>query len=134
MIVKTIPFTNLNGDEKELVAYFHLTEAEIVELELTSQGKAGFQAFLQSLVEEKDGGRLYLILKDFILRSYGKRSADGDSFIKTQALRDEFESSPAFSNLIVGFLTGDPEDFTSFIQALAPASKANPQDHKQAEK
>ena len=71
--------------------FFHLSKAELVELELSHKG--GLSESLKRIVEAEDGKAIIAEFKNIILTAYGKQSDDGKRFIKNQELREEFESS-----------------------------------------
>lgn len=133
MLKKTIKYTDFNDDEVEEDYYFHLSKAELVELEMSVDG--GLSESLKKLVtaasEEGDseeevtetGRRIVAEFKKIILGSYGQRSGDGKRFIKNQELRDEFESSEAYSTLFMELMT-DMDAAIEFINGIIPKGLA----------
>lgn len=121
MLKKTIKYTDFNDQEVEEDFYFHLSKAELVELELSTQG--GLSESLKQIVASEDGKRIIEEFKKIILTSYGKRSEDGRRFIKNQELRDEFESTEAYSALFMELVT-DTQAAIEFINGIIPAGLA----------
>lgn len=117
MLKKTVTYVDFNGDQVTEDLYFHLSKAEIVELELSQKG--GLSEQLKRIVESEDGKAIISEFKNILLSSYGKRSEDGKRFIKTQALRDEFESSEAYSTIFMELVT-DAGVAAEFVQGIIP--------------
>lgn len=118
MLKKTITFTDFNGEEVTEDHYFHLSQAELVELEMSQKG--GMSESLRQIIAAEDGGAIISEFKSIILKAYGKKSDDGRRFIKNQQLREEFESSEAYSTLFMEIVT-DPEKATEFVNGIMPA-------------
>ncbi len=118
MLKKTITYVDFNGDEVSEDLFFHLNKAELVELELSHQG--GLADSLQRIVDAEDGKAIIAEFKSIILGSYGKRSTDGKRFVKNQQLRDEFESSEAYSTLFMELVT-DTDAAIEFVKGIIPA-------------
>ena len=117
MLKKTIKYTDFNGQETEEEFLFHLSKAELVELEMSHEG--GFVESMQKIVEAEDNKAIIAEFKKIILQSYGKKSMDGKRFIKNQTLRDEFESSEAYSTLFMELVT-DTDSAIQFMNGIIP--------------
>jgi len=121
LLKKTITYKDFDGDEVSEDHFFHLSKAELIELEMSHQG--GLSAALQKIVAAEDGASIIREFKKIILMSYGKRSEDGKRFVKTQALRDEFESTEAYSALFVELVT-DTDSAIEFVNGVIPQNMA----------
>ena len=121
MLKKTITYVDFNGDEVSEHFFFHLSKAELVELEMSHQG--GLQEAIRRIVEAEDGKAIIAEFKNIILSSYGQRSADGKRFIKNQTLRDEFESTEAYSTLFMELVT-DADKASEFVSGVIPQDMA----------
>lgn len=121
MLKKTITYEDFNGDTVSEDFFFHLSKAELVELELSHRG--GLSEALKRIVASEDGKSIIAEFKNIILGAYGKRSDDGRRFIKTQELRDEFESSEAYSVLFMEMVT-DAEAAAEFVNGVIPKNLA----------
>ena len=88
MLKKTITYEDYNGVERKEDFYFNLTEAEVMEMELSTKG--GLTEMINRIVAAQDATAIVKIFKDLILKAYGVKSPDGKRFIKSQELRDEF--------------------------------------------
>jgi hypothetical protein len=119
VLKKTITYEDFNGDTVSEDFFFHLSKAELIELEMSHEG--GLSASLQRIVDAKDGKGIIEEFKNIILSAYGKRSEDGKRFVKNQLLREEFESTEAYSALFVELVT-DTDAAVEFINGVVPAN------------
>lgn len=118
MLKKTIKFTDYNGVERKEDFYFNLSKAELSEMELEIPG--GMSAMLQKIAATQDTPSLIKIFKGLILRSYGVKSDDGRRFIKSEALREEFSQTEAYSELFMELAT-NADAASAFINGIVPA-------------
>jgi len=121
VLKKTITYTDFNGEEVSEDFFFHLSKAELVELELSHSG--GLSSALERIVAAQDGKSIIAEFKNIILGAYGKRSDDGRRFMKNQEIRDEFESSEAYSVLFMELVT-DASAAAEFINGIIPEGMA----------
>lgn len=121
MLKKAITYTDYNGNSRTEDFYFHLNKAEIVELEASASG--GLSRMLEDMVKSNDGRVLISTFKNIILKAYGKKSDDGRRFIKSNALREEFEQTEAFSELFMELAT-NAEAAAAFINGILPQNLA----------
>jgi hypothetical protein len=117
VLKKTITYEDFTGETVSEDFFFHLSKAELVELELSHDG--GLAAALQRIIEAEDGKGIIAEFKNIILSSYGKRSDDGRRFIKSQAIREEFESTEAYSALFMELVT-DTDAAVIFVNGVMP--------------
>jgi hypothetical protein len=122
VLKKRITYEDFNGEEVTEELYFNLSKAELVELELSRPG--GMQEHLQKIVESEDGKAIITEFKELILMSYGQRSEDGKRFVKTQAMRDDFASTEAYSQLFFELCT-DAEKAAEFVNGIIPTGLAD---------
>lgn len=121
MLKKTIKYTDFNGEEQSEDFFFHLSKAELVELELSHEG--GLSESMTKIVAAQDGAAIVKEFKNIVLLSYGVKSPDGKRFIKNQQLREEFESSEAYSTLFMELVT-DTDAAIEFINGVVPGDLA----------
>ena len=121
MLKKTIKYKDFNGEEVEEDYYFHLTKAELVELEMSHEG--GLAESLKKIVASEDGKQIIAEFKNIILNAYGQRSENGRFFKKTQELQDEFASSEAYSALFMELVT-DADAASEFVVGIIPEGLA----------
>lgn len=117
MLKKTITFTNLDGEEVSDDFYFHISKAELIEMEMSHNG--GLSEWLTKVVADEDGKSIISEFKKIILSAYGERSPDGRRFIKNQELRDEFEQTDAYSVLFVELVT-NTDAAIEFVNGVMP--------------
>lgn len=122
MIKKTINYVDYNDVERSEDFYFNLTKAELMEMELGTNG--GIVQMFEKIVQEKDAVRILSEFKKIILKSYGEKSPDGKHFIKNAELRDAFEQSPAYSELFM-ILATDENEAKKFIEGVLPKNLGN---------
>ncbi len=121
MLKKTIEYTDFNEEKVNEDFFFHLSKAELVELEMSHAG--GLQESIQRIIKAEDGKAIIAEFKNIILSSYGERSTDGKRFVKNQDLRDEFESTEAYSILFMELVT-DADKALEFIHGVIPQDLA----------
>ncbi len=118
MLAKTITYRDYNGNDRTETFYFNLSQAEVVEMELTEKG--GLSEKLKRIIEEQDGAEIIKFFKSLILKAYGEKSPDGKRFIKNNEIRDGFEQTEAFSKLFVE-LVSDANAAAAFVNGVIPA-------------
>ena len=121
MLKKTISYTDYNGVERKEDFYFNLSNAEIMEMQLSTTG--GLTEMIKRIVATQDQPALIKIFKELILKAYGEKSPDGKRFIKNAALSEAFEQTEAYSILFMELATND-EAAAKFINGIVPADMA----------
>ncbi len=121
MIKKTIKYEDYNGEKKENDYYFHMNEAELTELELSTPG--GLEATIKRLMDEKDGKEIVAIFKKLIFDSYGEKTPDG-RFEKSPELSRKFASTAAYPILFMELAT-DADAAAAFVNGMIGADQQN---------
>jgi hypothetical protein len=121
VLKKTITYTDFNDEEVSEDFFFHLSKAELVELEMSHEG--GLSEALKNIVAAEDAKSIIGEFKNIILSAYGQRSEDGRRFIKNEQLREEFASSEAYSVLFMELVT-DTQAAIDFINGIIPKGLA----------
>lgn len=121
MFKKTITYEDYNGKERTEDFYFNLNEAEIMEMELTADG--GLVETIQRIIAAQDQASIIKIFKDFVLKAYGVKSADGRQFNKDDQIRKDFEHSKAYSIIFMELAT-DADKAQEFVNGLMPGDLA----------
>ena len=131
MLKKSITYTDYNGVERTEDFYFNLSEAELMEMEMSTTG--GMAEMIQRIVAAKDAPAIIKIFKDLVRKAYGVRSDDGRRFIKSDQISDEFCQTEAYSLLFMELATND-NAAAEFVNGIMPArrAKAVPIDSKPA--
>lgn len=117
MLKEHLVYEDFDGNKRERDFYFNLTPQEVSEMEASHKG--GMSTFLTRIMHEKDETELVKYFKEFLLISYGKKSDDGEMFIKNGQIREEFKSSMAFSELWMRFMT-EEHAFENFVKGVLP--------------
>ena len=121
MLKKNIKYTDYNGVARNEDFYFNLTKAELMEMELGTTG--GMTEFINKIISTQDTPTLMKLFKDFIMKSYGVKSADGKRFIKSEAISTEFVQTEAYSVLFMELLT-NADKANEFMNGIIPADAA----------
>ena len=119
MVVEKIKYTDFNGLEREEEFMFNLTEAEITEMELTTDG--GLSDSIKKIIAAQDTPQIIKVFKMLLLKSYGEKSADGRRFVKSDKLSEEFAQTNAYSQLFMKLSTDD-KAAVAFINGIMPDS------------
>ena len=82
MLKKSITYEDFNGNEVTEEFAFHLSKADLIEMEAERRG--GLAAYLQHIIDSNDGAAIINAFKDLLLRSIGKVSEDGKRFVKSE--------------------------------------------------
>lgn len=121
MVKKTITYEDYNGEEVSEDFFFHMSQAELIELEVSFKG--GLSEQLKRIIEAEDPKELIAEFKHILLLSYGKKSDDGRRFVKNQAIRDDLQASPAYDKLFMELVT-DAGKAAEFINGVIPKGMA----------
>ena len=124
MLKKTITYTDFNNAERSEDFYFNLTQAEVMEMEMSTVG--GLSEMIQRIIAAQDTPSIIKVFKDLILKSYGEKSPDGKRFIKTPELAEAFSQTEAYSVLFMELAT-DADSAAAFVNGIIPKTngKAN---------
>lgn len=117
MIKKTITYEDFNGVSHTDDFYFHLSKAEVAELEFSEEG--GLSKVLNDIIEAENIGALIRVMKRLILMAYGKKSDDGLRFIKNEEDKKAFVESPAYSELFMEIASDDTKA-ANFVKGIMP--------------
>jgi hypothetical protein len=117
VLKKTITYEDFDGNEVQEDFFFHLSKAELVEMEVSHEG--GLAESLQRIIAAEDGKAIIAEFKNIILSAYGKRSEDGKRFVKNAAIREEFESSEAYSAFFMDLVT-NADAAIEFVNGIIP--------------
>lgn len=131
MIVKTVKYKGFDGDDIEEKVYLHLTKAEFLKMDLKYSDYGGLINYMRKLLTDVKDGDMYMkplvtVLETLILSAYGRKTDDG-RFVKKmngQPLADEFETSEAYSSLLINLLSEDGiKDIEPLIMGILPTSE-----------
>lgn len=117
MIKKTITFEDFNGETRTENFYFHLSEAELLEMEASTKG--GLSTFATAIANSDNSEELIKLFKKLVLMAYGVKSDDGRRFIKNDDIRQEFTETNAYSQLFMELATNS-EKALEFFNSVIP--------------
>lgn len=121
MIKQTVTYEDFEGNPVEKDFWFHLSKAEIAELQF-SQENDTLSSMLESLGDDNVSAKQALaVFKEIVALAVGRRSDDGERFIKNDDIRNAFMQTDAYSELLFDMLQ-DPKKAVNFINNLMPKS------------
>lgn len=115
MLTKEIAFTDWDGNPRKETWCFNLSDAELTEWELSKSG--GLTNVIKSITETQDVPKLAELYKEVILKTVGKKDADGRRFRKSPEITQEFLETGAYDELYMELITKEGAG-ASFINAL----------------
>ena len=121
MIKKNITYTDFNGQERKEDFYFHMSLVERTRLDAKLNGTP-LDTYAKSLAINQNVDEMVKFIEMIILDSYGIKSADGKTFIKSKEIRAEFENSQAYAELFEELLL-KPEVAEAFAKGIAVQTK-----------
>ena len=121
MLKKDITYKDLDDNDITETFWFHLSKAEMAEMALAKEGKAGgFDTYIRKLVASQDGESIIATFKEILLMTVGERSDDNKRFIKSDEITRNFVQSDAYSVLLMELLT-DADKMSEFINGVVPS-------------
>ena len=91
MLKQPVSYEDFDGNIQNETLYFNLTRMELIALQ-SCYGKEDMEKYIETLIADKDLEKMYELLNDVVLTSYGIRSEDGKRFIKNDEIREEFQT------------------------------------------
>lgn len=118
MLAITRTYDDFNGNSRTEDFLFNLTEAEILNMELSENG--GLSTIMKKLQSRQNIKEIIKIFKDLVGAAYGEKSADGRTFVKNEKIRAEFEATQAYADIYFELCT-DAKKATAFINGIIPS-------------
>lgn len=137
MLRKVISYTDFDGNQKEMEAYFNLTKTECMDLDLKYEEEGGLVEHLKALFSARVNGEIPKkpavdFIKLLVESSYGVRpKEDRSRFIKEdddgKPLYRKFKQTPAYDTFVYALLTGEEslEDFATNVLPYVPEADLN---------
>ena len=122
MLKKTITYTDYNGITRTEDFYFNLTKAEIMEMQLSTNG--GLDVMIKKIIDSQDAPSIIKIFKELILKAYGEKSDDGKRFVKSKEISEGFAQTEAYSQLFMELAT-DTDAASKFVNGIVPVTDSN---------
>ena len=120
MVKKTTVYIDYNGVERKEDHYFNFNKAEILEMEMSTEG--GLAEKIQKIIDSKEQVEIIKLFKDLVLKSYGVKSDDGKRFIKSPELTKAFTETEAYSEIFMELATS-ADAAAAFVKGIIPADK-----------
>lgn len=117
MLKKQVTYKDFDGNEVTETLYFHLSKADMVEMEMSAD--EGFGEQLKGIVASEKPSDLFRIFKKIVMDAYGVRSEDGKRFIKSPEQSLEFTQTEAYSALVMNFISDD-QAAMEFVRGILP--------------
>jgi hypothetical protein len=118
MLKQTISFTDYNDQPRTVEEYFHINEAELIDMQAHSEG--GIQADLEAAIKSNDIGQILDFIKMLVHKSYGKKSVDGIHFDKSPELTQSFINSAYYSDFLLSLIEENGDKGIEFIKGVLP--------------
>ena len=134
MIIKTVKYKGFDGEDIEETVRLHLTKAEFLNLELKYSDYGGLINYMRKLLTDVKDGDSYMkpmvtMLQTLILAAYGRKTDDGRFVKKVNGalLADEFETSEAYSQLLIHLLSEEGlDEIEPLIMGIIPHDDLDP--------
>jgi hypothetical protein len=128
VLKQTIKYTDFDGEQQEEDWHFHLTKADVVEMQMEFGGtldEGALEKRVKELFATKDAKVIIKFFKDMIAKSVGKR--DGKRFVRTEEVANDFMQTEAYSAFFMSLVT-DAEAGAAFFRSIVPADWAKQMD------
>lgn len=119
MITKTINYVDFEENEVKATFDFHLSKAEIAELNFLEDGRTLDEVLVTMSKDSTNVRTVMNLLKDILRAAVGKKSGDGKRFIKNDEVRSELFDTEAYSELLIEIIS-DPKAAAEFITGVLP--------------
>lgn len=117
MYIKSVTYTDFNGNLHTEKVYFNLTKSEIIKLQASVEG--GLAEAIDKIQKGGDPYKIVPLFDKILLAAYGEKSEDGMRFVKNAALTEEFSQSAAY-DAIFSQLMMDREAASEFFTNVIP--------------
>lgn len=119
MLKQKIKYTDYNGKEREETFYFNMSAMDARRLIYSKP--EGFKNFIDQKFAENDLNPVIDLFEDIILSSYGEKSEDGTSFVKSPEISKKFSQTAAYEALVDMFFEKDGF-INEFFMGVLPAN------------
>lgn len=115
-----VEYENFDGKKTKETLYFNLSTIEVGSLQ---QKYGDIEKKIFELQKKGNFTGLMDIITDIILTAYGERSEDGRKFIKNSVVREGFDGSLPFNQLIDDLLADDKLSEKFMTELYKPSDK-----------
>lgn len=122
MLKKTVSYEDFDGNKREEEVFFHLSESEMVRLEVEFPG--GLAAHLDRLDAAGNPDEILRFFERLIGASYGEKSPDGRYFLKSEEKTALFRQSALYNAFFMELIT-DTDAAIAFAKGVIPKAIAD---------
>lgn len=119
MITKTIRYFDFDENEIKKDFAFHLSKAEITELNFLEDGSTLDEVIIKMSNDSTNVRQIMDILKDILRKAVGRKSDNGTRFIKDEEAISELFDTDAYSELLIEIMT-DTKKAAEFVTGILP--------------
>lgn len=130
MVKRVVKYKDFDEVERTATLYFNLTKVECVDLDFEYESFGGLVGYMKSLISGADPKDprsydtvskkpIWEFIKKLVLKSYGQKSEDGSSFIKSEAITNSFANSNVYGEFIFSLLD-DKGSIADFVKGVMP--------------
>lgn len=128
MLRKTINYEDFDGNAREEIHYFNLTQNEMINVAMKLPGTVVDAVDVEQIDETAAVRRLfsalgnqgiYEFIKMLIRESYGRKSVDGRRFEKSEDIFNDFAQTLAYDTLLMELISND-KAASDFINGVLP--------------
>lgn len=119
MYIKELTVKDYDGNSRTTTLTFHLNEVELVDLEI-DKGPKGILGYVEKIRRNEDKAEAIRFIKDLIKKSYGVKSEDGQRFVKSETIWEDFSQTAAYP-AIFSLLTQSEVELEAFMLGIVPA-------------
>ena len=113
-------YTDFDGRDREDTLYFNFTEPQLRQF-LNDEPRFS-EKNLAEIMATKDMNLMLDAIQTLLIAAYGEKTDDGRSFVKNDRIRERFEGSAAFAQLMDDIMyRGDEKTIENFLINIFPA-------------
>lgn len=113
----TIKYEDWDGNPREKTCYFNISKSEAMKMQMSSSG--GLVGYLKKIIEDQDWPKMSDYFEKFLLFAYGEKSVDGETFMKSEEISNQFKATKCYDELYTR-LTTDSDFASEFFNAVVP--------------
>lgn len=119
MYTKELSVKDYDGNTRTTTLMFNLNEVELIDLEI-DKGPKGILGYVEKIQKNEDKAEAIRFIKDLIRKSYGIKSDDGQRFVKTEEIWNDFSQTAAYPAMFA-LLTKSDVELEAFMLGVVPS-------------
>lgn len=134
MLKETVNYVDFDGNDVTEELYFNLTQTELVEMSMDlpdditnavgDGNNVDKEVAAAKIIEALGGKGVFEFVKQLLLKSYGRKTANGRGFEKSEELTKEFSQSLAFDAIFMELMSNDVKA-AEFVNKIIPSNVLN---------